>query len=71
MMYISVSVLPRLLPKIRTNNNIVCQRPKMFFIHNLRAVITEVIPFSFHWTDRSTQLWTHLNTSSEWNHVLG
>jgi hypothetical protein len=43
----------------------------MFFIHNLTAVITEVIPFSFHWTDTSTQLWTHLETSSEWNHVLG
>ena len=71
MMYISVSVLSRLLPKIKTNNNIICQRPKTFFIDNLRAVITEVIPFSFHWTDSSTQLWTDLETSTEWNHVLG
>jgi hypothetical protein len=66
----------RLLPTVQTNNNITCERTRKSLmhkgnvIHNLRAVMIQFILFSFHWTDRSTQLCTYLETTIKLNHIL-
>lgn len=76
MMYIGISAFIDCCLQLKTNNNITRERTRKLLIHNgdvihnLRALMIEVILFSFHWTDRSTQLCKHSETSTKLNHIL-
>jgi hypothetical protein len=56
--YISVSVLPRLLPQIKTNFGMICEKTRKLLthkdadVHHLIVMVEVFFNFSFHWTYR-------------------